>query len=163
MNLGASFATGDVLYFIHSDSIPPATFISDIRAAFYEGFKFGRYRTKFNSSKPALFINAFFTRFDLFICYGGDQTLYMCRNLFNSIKGFKQDMLIMEDYDIVTRAKANASYKIIPKQVLISTRKFENNSWLKVQLANYTIVKMFKNGASQQAMVEKYKQMLRYR
>ncbi len=163
MNLGASLATGDVLYFIHADSIPPATFISDIKAAFYEGFKFGRYRTKFKSSKPALFINAFFTRFDLFVCYGGDQTLFMCRNLFDSIKGFKPDMLIMEDYDIVTRAKVKARYKIIRKQVLISARKFETNSWLKVQLANYTIVKMFRNGASQEAMVQKYKQMLRYR
>jgi rSAM/selenodomain-associated transferase 2 len=163
MNLGASVASGNVLYFIHADTLPPSKFICDIQTAVDDGFEFGRYRTKFASRKPALLINTFITRFDLFICYGGDQTLFMTRNLFNSIRGFKSDMLIMEDYDIVSRAKAKARYKIIRKQVLISARKFDSNNWIKVQLANYAIVKMFRNGASQEAMVQKYKQLLRYR
>ena len=163
MNLGTSVATGDVLYFIHADTIPPATFISDIQTAICDGFEFGRYRTKFKSRKPALLINAFITRFDLFICYGGDQTLFMTRDLFNSVGGFKTDMLIMEDYDIVTRGKAKAKYKILQKPVVISARKFDNNSWIKVQFAYYTIVKMYRGGISQEAMVQKYKQLLSYR
>jgi len=33
MNKGAEIATGDVLYFVHADSLPPTSFASDIRRA----------------------------------------------------------------------------------------------------------------------------------
>lgn len=163
MNYGATLAKGEVLYFVHADTFPPTTFIDDINKAINSGFQFGRYRTRFNSNRLILKINAFFTRFDLFVCYGGDQTLFINKELFNSIGGFNSTMRIMEDYDIVARAKLNAKYKIIEKDAIISARKYDTNSWFKVQFANYTIVKMFKKGASQKEMVEKYKTMLDYR
>lgn len=163
MNFGASIAKGDVLYFVHADTFPPKSFISDIEKAVLEGFNFGRYRTAFNSKKFILKINAFFTRFDWFVCYGGDQTLFITKTTFFAINGFNEQMRIMEDYDIVTRAKKLSRYKIFSKSAIISARKYDTNSWLKVQWANRTIVQMFKKGASQQDMVNKYKQMLVYR
>ena len=69
----------------------------------------------------------------------------------------------MEDFDIVQRGKQFAKYKIIEKNVLISARKYDNNSWLKVQLANRIIVNMYKKGATQSDMVKKYKELLNYR
>lgn len=163
MNYGASIALGNILYFIHADTLPPATFVDDIQKAGSEGFSFGRYRTVFNSDKLILKINAFFTRFDWFVCYGGDQTLFITKSLFQAIKGFNEQMLIMEDYDIVTRAKKAGRYKILSKAALVSARKYETNSWLKVQCANRTIVQMYKNSAPQQDMINKYKEMLVYR
>jgi len=163
INFGASLAIGEILYFVHADTLPPNTFVNDIHHAIKKGYKLGRYRTTFNSRKTVLRINAFFTRFDWFICYGGDQTLFITKRLFNQINGFKEDMLIMEDYDIVTRARQFGKYKIFKKAALVSARKYETNSWFKVQNANRTIVKMYKNGASQQDMVNKYKEMLVYR
>lgn len=163
MNYGASIAKADILYFVHADSFPPASFFTDIENAVENGFEFGRYRTKFDSKKLILRLNAFFTRYDLFVCYGGDQTFFITKKIFNIIGGFKEDMQIMEDYEIITRAKAVAKYKIIKKDALVSARKYDTNSWLKVQRANYIIVQMYKKGASQNAMAEKYKQLLMYR
>jgi rSAM/selenodomain-associated transferase 2 len=163
MNYGASIANGDVFYFVHADSFPPATYISDINQSIKNGFEFGRYRTKFDSKKWILKINAFFTRFDFFICYGGDQTLFITKKLFDAIGGFNPGMKIMEDYEIVTRAKAIAKYKIIKKDTLVSARKYDTNSWLTVQLANNKIVQMYKKGASQQEMADMYKKVLNYR
>jgi len=164
MNFGASAARGEILYFVHADTFPPNTFVNDINKAVDEGYDLGRYRTRFTSHKTILRINAFFTRFDWFVCYGGDQTLFVAKRLFKEIAGFKEDMLIMEDYDIVTRAKQFGSrYKIFKKGALVSARKYETNSWFKVQNANRTIVSMYKNGASQQDMVNKYNKMLVYR
>ena len=163
MNYGASIANGDIFYFVHADSFPPATFILDINQSIKNGFDFGRYRTKFDSKKWILKVNAFFTRFDFFICYGGDQTLFIKKKLFNTIGGFSPGMKIMEDYEIVTRAKAIAKYKVIQKDTLVSARKYDTNSWLKVQLANKKIVQMYKKGASQQEMVDMYKKLLTYR
>lgn len=163
MNFGASIATGTFFYFVHADTLPPKTYVSDIENAVKNGYAFGRYRTKFDSKKWILKVNAFFTRFDLFISNGGDQTLFMSKELFNAINGFNALMRIMEDYDIVTRAKQKATYKIIQKTVLISTRKYDTNTWWQVLKANYTIINMYKNGASQDAMANKYKAMLSYR
>ncbi len=163
MNYGASIAKADILYFVHADSFPPASFFTDIENAVENGFEFGRYRTKFDSKKLLLCLNAFFTRYDLFVCYGGDQTFFITKKIFNIIGGFKEDMQIMEDYEIVTRAKAVAKYKIIKKNALVSARKYDINSWVQVQRANYIIVQMYKKGASQNAMAEKYKQLLKYR
>ncbi len=164
MNYGASCATGDILYFIHADTYPPASFATDIMQAIQDGYSFGRYRTKFDSSKKILLFNAWFTRFDLFICYGGDQTLFMDRKLFEQIGGFNSSMRIMEDYDIIIRAKlTGARYKIFPSAALVSARKYETNSWLRVQTANYTIIRMYKKGASQNEMVHRYKELLNYR
>jgi rSAM/selenodomain-associated transferase 2 len=163
MNYGASMASGDILYFVHADTFPPALFCSDIEKAMRDGFTIGRYQTKFDSKKFVLKLNAFFTRFDLFMCYGGDQTLFVEKKLFESIGGFDSSMRIMEDYEIIERAKKRSNYKILPGKTLISARKYETNSWWRVQRANYIIVQMYKKGADQEAMVKIYKELLKYR
>jgi len=161
MNYGASKSTGSLLYFIHADTFPPATFANDLLHCLNTHFNCGRYRSKYESSNLFLWFNAFFTRFDWFVCYGGDQTFFITKMLFEEIGGFKSDMRIMEDYEIVVRAKKAGSYKIIPKATLISARKYHNNSWIRVQLANYKIIQMFHKGASQTEMATTYKQLLK--
>ena len=68
----------------------------------------------------------------------------------------------MEDYEIIGRARKKAKYRIMPKSALVSTRKYDSNSWLSVQKANYIIVQMYKKGASQSEMVDEYKKRLHY-
>ncbi len=164
MNYGASLASGDVFYFIHADVFPPESYARDILCAINEGYDLGRYRTKFDTKKRYLRFNEFFTRFDWFVCYGGDQTLFIRRSIFESNGGFRNDMRIMEDYEFTKRIrKQKFRHKIFKKAAVVSDRKYENNSWWQVQKANYTIVKMYKKGATQEAMVARYKEMLDYR
>ena len=163
MNHGASLAKGDVLYFVHADSFPPQTFVADIQQAVKDGYDLGRYRTKFNSPKTMLKVNAWFTRFDLFMCMGGDQTLFIRRQLFEVFSGFREDMHIMEEYEFCSRVRKTGRYKILPGAALISARKYDTNSWWRVQRANATVVRMYKQGATQQQMVDTYKKLLTYR
>jgi rSAM/selenodomain-associated transferase 2 len=161
MNAGARRASYNILYFVHADTVPPKTFFSDIIAAVQKGCEAGRYRTKFDSNKWLLKFNAFFTRFDWFICYGGDQTLFVTQSLFNKTVGYNEELLIMEEYDFVKRARALARYKIFSKAALVSARKYDVNSWWQVQRANATIVRLYKKGVPQKELVEKYKSMLK--
>lgn len=163
MNYGASLSKGDVLYFIHADCFPPAGFIKDIFRAVTGGYDMGRYRTSFHSDKTILQINAWFTRFDLFVCMGGDQTLFVTRSLFEQCQGYNEKLMIMEEYDFCERARKLARYKIMNGEALISARKYEDNSWLRVQLANARIVKMYRNGASQEEILQTYQNKLHYR
>lgn len=163
MHYGASLAIGDVLYFIHADTFPPVSFANDIMEAVTNGFGLGRYRTKFDSTKWYLKINAWFTRFDWFICMGGDQTLFITNDLYLQAGGFKPDLLIMEEFEFVPRARKLSPYKIFNKPALVSARKYDTNSWWQVQMANRKIVSMYKKGSSQNEMVAMYKKMLTYR
>ncbi len=163
MNYGASFATESILYFVHADCLPPKNFYTKILESVEKDFSLGRFQTKFDSTSSLLKVNAFFTRFDWFICNGGDQTLFFKREIFEKINGFNNELLLMEDYDIVKRARQHYRYTIMKDKVLVSARKYKNNSWVKVQQAHRKIIKMYRHGASQEALVEKYNQLLNYR
>ena len=160
MNCGAAEATYPILYFVHADSIPPSSFCADISAAINIGYSLGRYQTKFEGNKWLLKLNAFFTRFDWFMCYGGDQTLFITQSLFSKLNGYEESLLIMEEYDLVERAKQLARYKIFSKAAIVSIRKYQSNSWLKVQRVNYKTVRLYKKGISQPELVAQYKKAL---
>lgn len=160
MNFGASMATGNLVYFVHADTIPPKSYLQDIVKAIQQGYQLGRYLSRYDSKSNLLKINALLSRLDTFAGMGGDQTLFITRELFEETGGFNDQMKIMEEFEFSARARKIGRYKIIPKTVLISARKYAVNGWLAVQRANYTIVKMYLNGASQDAMISRYKQML---
>jgi rSAM/selenodomain-associated transferase 2 len=163
MNFGVQFATGTVYYFVHADSLPVATFYNDIKTTIQNGYNCGSFRFQFDSKKFLLKINSYFTRFNFLFCRGGDQTIFVTKDLFDKVGPFKEEMLIMEDYDFLNRIWQQGRFKLIPKATLVSARKYDENSWLTVQLANLKIVNMYKKGASQQEMILKYKKLLSYR
>ena len=105
MNKGAVIAKGEILYFVHADSRPPTGFFSDILQAFSQGFDIGCFRFQFDSSSFLLKINSFFTRLDREMCRGGDQTLFIKRQNFNSLGGYNSELRIMEEYDFLRKAK----------------------------------------------------------
>lgn len=150
LNSGAEQANGDILYFVHADVQLVPSFVDDIIKSVSEGKESGCYRFKFDQpSNPLLHINGFFTRFPFKWCRGGDQTLFITKEAFGKINGFDERFVIMEDYDLLDRIEQkNIAFQIIPKSVKVSARKYEENSYLKVQLANLKAMKMYKKGVS---------------
>lgn len=143
MNLGAQNAKGEILYFVHADTIPPVSYLEDILASINLGYDLGCYRFKFESNHLLLKVNSYFTRFDQLWLRGGDQTLFVKKALFEQLRGFDEYYSIMEEYDFIRRARKIAHFRIMPKNVLVSARKYKNNSWLRVQLVNAKAVRMF--------------------
>lgn len=164
MNFGASVATGDILYFVHADTKVNPDYCSDIAKAISTGHDFGCYRYKFDTDNWLLKVNAFFTRLPFIWCRGGDQTLFIRKDDFIKVGKFREDYQIMEDYEFIIRANKVLKFKIIPKNVIVSARKYKTNSYLRVQKANFIVMRMFLSGkASQQEMTETYRRMLDYR
>jgi rSAM/selenodomain-associated transferase 2 len=163
MNYGVTKATGSVLYFIHADTRPPQSCLNDIAKAVNTGYDCGSYSFKFDSNRLLLKINSFFTKFNYLFFRGGDQSIFVTRDLFAKVGGFDSNMLIMEDYDFLSKIWKEGKFKLMPGSTIVSARKYETNSWLTVQLANLKVVRMFKKGASQKEMIDTYKQMLNYR
>ena len=164
MNFGASVAQGEILYFVHADTIIHPEYASDILKYVLKGYDLGCYRYRFDSSNLLLKVNSFFTRFPFIWCRGGDQTLFIRKTDFFNVGCFKEEYLIMEDYEFIQRTNKVLKFKIIPKNVIVSARKYKTNSYLRVQKANFTVMRMFLSGkASQQEMAETYRKMLDYR
>lgn len=163
MNSGAGYATGEVLYFIHADVKLVASFADDITKTLYTGYHAGCYRYVFDSDSMMLRINGYCTRFSGIMCRGGDQTLFVTRSVFEDLKGFNPFYSIMEDYDFIIRLRKKYLFKIIPKNIIVSARKYETNSWLRVQLANLSVFMMFFLRRSPEKMKAFYSKVLRYR
>lgn len=165
MNFGATVAQSNVLYFVHADGRLPTRFVEDIEQAVATGYEAGCYRFRFDSEAFMLKINGFCTRFNALTFRGGDQTLFISRSLFEAIGGFDEHYVIMEDYDIIRRiwAKNRQLFKVIQKDVIVSARKYETNSWLRVQLANLRAMISFNQNKPPQEIAKQYKKMLNYR
>ncbi|MDF9798202.1 rSAM/selenodomain-associated transferase 2 [Catalinimonas alkaloidigena] len=162
MNYAASQANGDVLYFVHADTIPPSTYIKDIQKGLAEGFLLGGYRSKFQSRNPLLKINAYFTRFDSAASHGGDQTLYIYKDFFDALGGYREDYVIMEDFELIKRARKTAVFKKMRKSVQISARKYSNNSYLRVNFANLIVFNMYRLGFSPAVLQNTYHKLIKH-
>lgn len=163
MNLGAKKAKGDILYFVHADTIPPKTFCSDIIQAVGEGFDLGAFRFKFDSTSFLLKVNSWFTRFNLLTFRGGDQTLFILKTRFHELNFYNESYSIMEEYDLLIRAEEKKyKFKLMPKDVSVSDRKYENNSYLRVNIANLIAMKMFKRGYDPDRIKRMYFKMLKH-
>ncbi len=160
MNYGAQVAKGTILFFVHGDTLPVASFEQDIQEALAEGFSIGCYRYKFDSPKRLLKINAYFTRFNFLWCRGGDQTLFIRKSIFDALGRFNPEQVIMEDFEFLKRIKDRYPFRIIPKSIVVSARKYETNSYWRVQLANFLAFNMFRFGVSPQRIASMYKWML---
>lgn len=163
MNHGASLAKGEIFHFVHADTRPPASSATIISAALATGADHGSFRTRFDTDSVMLKVNAFFTRYDRPCLRGGDQSIWVTRDLFMRAGGYKSDMLIMEEYDLLKRLRKVGTFHLSDQATLISARKYDHNSWLRVQLANLKAMRMYSNGAAQEEIVRTYQNMLKYR
>ena len=160
MNYAASKAQGDVLYFVHADVLPPENCFQDIAAACQAGCPAGCFTYRFDSDRPMLRFMAAMNKIDSPAIGGGDQTLFVKKDLFEKLGGFK-DYVIMEDFDFVWRLRKKYPFRIIKNDALVSARKYESNSYLRVQFANLLIIAMFRMNCSQKTLAKTYTTLLR--
>ncbi len=158
MNSGARLAGGDILYFLHADTLPPGTFIEDIRSAVFSGKKAGCFRMCFDDDDPLMKLFGWCTQFPLMICRGGDQSLFIDRALFLAIKGFDETMLIMEDYNIITRIEQHEQFHIIEAEVTTSARKYHQNGIIRLQLLFGMLHLMYALGFDQETIIRYYRE-----
>lgn len=143
MNMGAKESNGDILYFVHADVRIMHSFYEDIMSSLNEGFQAGCFAYNFDSTMKLLKVNAWFTQFNGLLSGGGDQTLFIRKDVFWELGGFDETYCLMEDFELVRRIKKKYNFKVIPKRILVSARKYEKNSWFRVQVANLIVFGLF--------------------
>ena len=135
------------MYFVHADTLPPPTFAIDLVEALSHGWQMGNFQYSFDSQRPLLRLNAFFTRFRWFFTQGGDRTFFILRRTYFELGGYDPSCVLMEEYDFLRRArKAGYNFIVLPGRCLVSARKYEQNSWLRVQIANLIAYNLWARG-----------------
>lgn len=161
MNFGAQQARGPLLYFLHADTYPPAGFLTDIRRALARGYRSGCYRLAFDHPHWFLRANAWFTRFPWTVVRFGDQSLFVPKALFEQIGGFREDLLVMEDQEIIVRLKAQGPFRVVPRTVTTSARKYLDNGVYRLQGLFTSIAVLYWLGVSQENLVRFYRFFIR--
>ena len=161
LNYGARQSTGDILYFLHADSYPPPSFLADLRRARWQGYGSGCYRLAFDHGHWFLRFSAWCTRLPLLLVRFGDQSLFVQRELFARIGGFREDLLVMEDQEIVRRLQVQEPFRVLPRAVTTSARKYLENGVFRLQAAFALIAGFYWLGVSQSRLVGLYRRLIR--
>lgn len=163
MNFAAKHARGDVLWFLHADCWPPKTFLNDIERSVERGKHLGGYAFDFDSKRFLLKVNSWFTRLNWSFTRGGDQSLFVTRQLWHRLSGYRPDFVIMEEYDLIDRAEAlGMSYHRMKGAVKVSARKYEENTYMEVQKANVKAFSMYRRGYTPEEIKHAYFRMLKH-
>ena len=147
MNTGARRASGTVLAFLHADVFPPDAFLKYISETIASGFDAGFFSYRFDKKSIFLQINASFTAKDGIFTGGGDQCLFIKKQVFEVMEGFDEQQVLMEDFEFFGRMKRRGvRYTIVNQDLIVSARKYRNNSYVRINLANFLLIVLFKCG-----------------
>lgn len=161
MNRGASIAKGEVLYFLHADSIPPKGFTTQILDAYQRGIKSGCFRLAFDHDHWFLRANAWFTRFDVNAVRFGDQSLFATKEVFQEAGGFREELWMMEDQEIIHRLKKHGRFAVLNDIVVTSARKYLDNGIYRMQGIFYGIWALYYLGYPQAQLLKLHRRLIR--
>jgi GT2 family glycosyltransferase len=154
MNAGAKVASGTIFYFLHCDSFPPKHFDLEIIEQVHKNKNAGCFRMKFNYSHAVLFVSQWFTRINHISCRGGDQSLFVTRELFDKIGGYDEKYIIYEDNEIIRRLYQKGRFTVIPKYLITSARRYKEKGVWRLQY-HFTVIHLKRRlGHSVESMLD---------
>ncbi len=133
MNAGAAIAKAPILYFLHADSYPPLHFDALILKEIENGNKAGCFKMKFDKDHWWLNTVGHLTRINHRYCRGGDQSLFIEKNLFDEVQGFDESFKVYEDNDLIGKLYANKQFTVIQEWLITSARLYERIGIWKLQ------------------------------
>jgi hypothetical protein len=165
MNTGAQAATGDLLLFLHADTLLPEGFDHQVRSTLLQpGVVAGAFRLGLDPSHRGLrmierLANWRSRRFQLPY---GDQAIFLKRDLFRDIGGFPE-MPIMEDFELVRRLRHRGRVVIAPLAVITSSRRWLALGLWRATLINQAVIAGYYLGVSPSCLANWYRRTRRSR
>jgi len=160
MNKGASIAKGEILLFLHADTILPDNAL-EIMTETLENEKYvgGAFDLGIDSDRLSLKLIAARARLRCRLSRipYGDQAIFMRKQYFEKIGRFKE-IPFLEDVELMQRVKKNGDkICILPQRVKTSARRWEKEGVLYTTLRNMFVVMLHRFGVSPNRLTKYYK------
>jgi rSAM/selenodomain-associated transferase 2 len=159
MNAGAAIASGEILIFLHADTRMPVNALDRIRHALkkkqYVG---GAFDLGIRSEKLILKVIAKCAslRSRLTRIPYGDQAIFIRKDYFNKIGGYKE-IPLMEDVELMQRTKKRGDkICILSDRVFTSPRRWEKEGIICCTLRNWIIIILYLIGISPDKLARYY-------
>ncbi len=160
MNRGASLAHGDVLLFLHADTLLPPDAFGLIRNALADArFIGGAFDLGIRSERKIFRITERYValRTRLTRVPFGDQALFLRRDYFKKIGGYRS-IPVMEDVELMARIrKRGDSVCIIPEKVMTSARRWEKEGVLRTTMRNWMLQLLYVLGVPTERLARFYR------
>ncbi len=135
MHKAAQIASGNVLWFLHADSTPSPGSLNEINRSL-ENPKVvgGNFTIRFGGeSRSARFMTWFYPRIRSIGLMYGDSGIFVRREIYEKIGGFKP-LPLFEDLDLVYRLRRAGKVVNLDAEIVTSSRRFENRAFAPVFL-----------------------------
>jgi rSAM/selenodomain-associated transferase 2 len=160
MNAGASAARGEVLIFLHADTELPVHALERIHALMEQGGCVGGAFDLGIKSNEFIFrvigkLASWRSRLNRIPF--GDQAIFIRRDYFNEIGGYKE-IPVMEDVELMKRIKkSGGKIRIFHERVMTSPRRWEQEGVIYCTLRNWTLQVLYFLGVSPHKLAAFYK------
>lgn len=156
MNAGAAQARGDILLFLHADTLLPSGGLERVRSALTDpACSGGAFRLSFDHTSPLLRFYACFSHLPLPLLCFGDRGCFFRRSAFEEAGGYP-DVPIFEDLELVRQIHAWGGFVFLEKSVVSSARRFRKRGPLLQQLRNASLWLRYVGGADPHALARLY-------
>jgi len=131
LQFGADAATGDILWFLHADTIVSPDSVRQIKTALKNPQMVGgNFTIRFDGTRRAAkFLTWLYPNLGKIGLIYGDSAIFARREVYQKMGGFKP-FPIFEDLDFVERLKKEGEIVTLPAVVATSSRRFENKSFI---------------------------------
>jgi rSAM/selenodomain-associated transferase 2 len=159
LDVGARAASGDVLLFLHADTVLPVGYDAAVRRALEDpAVSGGAFRFRFERHSVALRIVEWGARLRvaLFRLPYGDQALFLRRPVLESLGGVPQ-VPIMEDLDLVRGMRSAGRLALLSLPAVTSARRYEARGALRTMLRNWAAAAAWAFGADRTRVAAWYR------
>jgi rSAM/selenodomain-associated transferase 2 len=160
LNFGAQHATGKILYFLHPKSLPPEHFTNEIIKACTKGYACGSFAMKFDRRHWLLNAISRITTYNLPWLHFSDQSLYMTKELFDKSGGFREDHLVMEDHEMISRLKRYTNFVVLKDKISTPSARYLKHGIYWTEIVHAIVFCMYRLKYSQEQMVRTYRSLL---
>jgi rSAM/selenodomain-associated transferase 2 len=158
MNAGAAAASGDILLFLHADTLLPASAIDRLAEFAASGCAWGRFDVRLSGRRRLFRVIAWFMnqRSRLTGIATGDQAIFMRRSVFEELGGFVR-MPLMEDVEMSSRLKRLSRPFCIADPVVTDSRRWQKHGPWRTVLLMWRIRWRYWRGESPEALAKLYR------
>jgi rSAM/selenodomain-associated transferase 2 len=159
LDVGARAALGDVLLFLHADTVLPSRYeVAVTQALLDPAVAGGAFRFRFDRRTLALRIVEWGARLRvaLFQLPYGDQALFLRRRVLEALGGVPQ-VPIMEDLDLVRGIRRQGRLVVLASPATTSARRYEARGALRTMLRNWVAAAAWALGADRARVAAWYR------